>query len=97
MPGDFNYQVFVNAQAWTGASQLESLTFRAAASGLSVTVTGPDRVARGGLYTYHAAAASCDERDEDGAQLEVRGARRGGSRICSKRGQDKSGPIPLKL
>ncbi|XP_043218409.1 uncharacterized protein LOC122379895 [Amphibalanus amphitrite] len=65
VPGSFNYEVFVKAQAWTGASQIESRPFRVSSSGLSVSVTGPQRIGRSSLYTYHVTATSCDS-EQDG-------------------------------
>ena len=62
--GDFSYQVFVKATAWTGSSQIESHVFRVSESGLSVTLTGPDRIAGGGVYTYQASAVSCEKSGE---------------------------------
>ena len=74
--GDFDYKVFVKAEAWTGGPQLESLAFRVSESGLSVAVSGPQEIGRGERYWYRAEAVSC-EGDQQPDGLTVRGRPRG--------------------
>ena len=93
--GDFSYEVFVKAQAWTGTSQIESRPFRVSAGGLSVVITGPERIGRDALYTYHVAVTSCETEEQDAAgTLTVSGST--GERYISPEAITES-PTSLRL